>query len=103
MAMGVPYVALLMIGFVTLELFLVTRNLLWVLVALPLYALCWLVCLAEPRFFDLLAVRGTVRLRAGLARHRRWRATSYGALPTVALRRREAPTSVVVESAECGS
>jgi type IV secretion system protein VirB3 len=81
MALGVPYAALLANAFVTLELFLVTRNLLWLLVAVPLHGLAWLVCLAEPRAFELLAVWGQVRARAGFRGRRRWRAVSYGAFP----------------------
>jgi type IV secretion system protein VirB3 len=79
MALGVPYAALLANAFVTLELFLVTRNLLWLLVAAPLHGLAWLVCLAEPRFFELLAVWGNVRARTGFRGRQPWCALSYGA------------------------
>ncbi len=79
MALGVPYVALLANALLTLELFLVTRNLLWLLVAAPLHSLAWLVCLAEPRAFELLAVWAQVRARAAFGGRRRWRAVSYGA------------------------
>jgi type IV secretion system protein VirB3 len=79
MALGVPYAALLANAFLTLELFLVTGNLLWLLTALPLHGLAWLVCLAEPRAFELIAVWGRVRSRAGFRGWRRWRAVSYGA------------------------
>ncbi len=78
MALGVPYAALLANAFITLELFLVTRNLLWLLVALPLHGLAWLICLAEPRAFELLAVWAQVRARAGFRGRHRWRAISYG-------------------------
>jgi len=79
MALGVPYAALLANAFLTLELFLVTRNLLWLLVAVPLHGLAWLVCLAEPRTFELLAVWAQVRARAGFGGRQPWRAVSYGA------------------------
>jgi len=79
MALGVPYVALLVNAFLTLELFLVTRNLLWLLIAMPLHGLAWLVCLAEPRAFELLAVWAQIRARAGFRGRQRWRAASYGA------------------------
>jgi type IV secretion system protein VirB3 len=79
MALGVPYAALLANAFLTLELFLVTRNLLWLLLAVPLHGLAWLVCLAEPRAFELLAIWGQVRARAGFRGRRPWRAVSYGA------------------------
>jgi type IV secretion system protein VirB3 len=78
MALGVPYAALLVNAFVTLEMFLVTRNLLWLLTAVPLHSLAWLICLAEPRSFELLAVWGQVRARAGFRGRHPWRAVSYG-------------------------
>jgi type IV secretion system protein VirB3 len=87
MALGVPYAALLANAFLTLELFLVTANLLWLLIALPLHGLAWLVCLAEPRAFELVAVWGRVRSRAGFRGRRRWRAVSYGAFRPSAPRR----------------
>jgi len=80
LALGVPYGALLANAFLTMELFLVTRNLLWLGLALPLHGLAWLVCLAEPRFFELLGVWGRVRARGGFCSKKRWRAVSYGAL-----------------------
>jgi type IV secretion system protein VirB3 len=79
MALGVPYAALLANAFLTLELFLVTRNLLLLLIALPLHGLAWLVCLAEPRAFELLAVWAQVRARAGFRGRQRWQTVSYGA------------------------
>ena len=79
MAWGVPYAALLANAFLTLELFLVTRNLLWLLIAGPLHGLAWLVCLAEPRAFELLAAWAQIRARAGFGGRRSWGAVSYGA------------------------
>ncbi len=102
MALGVPYAALLANAFITLELFLVTRNLLWLLVAAPLHGLAWLVCLAEPRAFELLAVWGQVRSRSGFRGRRPWRAASYGAFrPHGACRTGAVPRAVVC-SADAG-
>jgi type IV secretion system protein VirB3 len=98
LALGVPYAALLVNGLVALELFLVTQNLLWILVCVPLHGLAWLVCLAEPRFFELLAVWAQVRSRGGLGGHRRWRAVSYGAFKVSRTLRRAEIGLVVVES-----
>lgn len=100
MAFGVPYVALLVNAFLTLELFLVTRNLLWLLVAVPLHGLAWLVCLAEPRAFDLLAVWGQVRGRAGFRSHHAWRAVSYGAFRSSTIGAARRLPSPIVEAAE---
>jgi type IV secretion system protein VirB3 len=96
MALGVPYAALLANAFVTLELFLVTRNLLWLLVAVPLHGLAWLVCLAEPRAFELLAVWAQVRARAGFRGRHRWRAISYGPFRPTRVGRATSPPWPVV-------
>lgn len=99
LALGVPYAALLVNTLVTMELFLMTRNLLCLLICLPLHGLAWLACLAEPRFFELLAVWGQIRVRGGHPSHRAWAARSYGCLPQGAGNDRHLPV-VIVESAE---
>jgi len=98
LALGVPYAALLLNALVTLELFLMTRNLVWLLVCVPLHGLAWLACLAEPRFFDLLAVWATVRARAGRGTSRPWHAQSYASLRRQPASTRGAIGAVVVES-----
>jgi type IV secretion system protein VirB3 len=100
MALGVPYAALLANAFLTLELFLMTRNLLWLLIAVPLHGLAWLVCLAEPRAFDLLAVWGRVRARAGFGGRHRWRAASYGAFRPYGVRGATDSPRPVVDATE---
>ena len=101
LALGVPYSALLVNSLVTLELFLMTRNLLCLLICLPLHGFAWLACLAEPRFFELLAVWGQVRARGGSRGTRAWRARSYGCLRATA-RRGAGDITLVVESQEAG-
>ena len=101
LALGVPYAALLMNSLVTMELFLTTRNLLCLLICLPLHGFAWLACLAEPRFFELLAVWGQVRARGGSRGSRAWRARSYGCLRAAVANGRGAVTAVV-ESQEVG-
>jgi type IV secretion system protein VirB3 len=81
MALGVPYVAVLGNALVTLELFLVTRNLLWLCAAGPIHLATLLVCVSEPRFFELLQVWVVARQRARFRRASRWGAVSYGPLP----------------------
>ena len=81
MAFGVPYVAVLGNALITLELFLVTRNLFWLLAAVPSHLATFLVCVSEPRFFDLLQVWAITRSRARFARSGRWGTVSYGPLP----------------------
>lgn len=99
LALGVPYAALLLNAMLTMELFLTTHNLLCLLICVPLHGFAWLACLAEPRFFDLLAVWGQVRLRGGYGRARAWRARSYGCFRTGGSRP-ALPAAAVVESAE---
>ena len=67
MAFGVTYSALLANAVVTVELFLLTRNLLWLLACIPVHGLFWLLCLSEPRFFDLALCGARRAVRACLA------------------------------------
>ena len=80
MAFGVTYSALLVNAIVTVELFLLTRNLLWLLVCLPVHGVFWLLCLSEPRFFDLGLLWGRTRGPGLLRNGRYWRANGYSAL-----------------------
>ena len=81
MAFGVTYSALLVNAVVTVELFLLTRNLLWLLVCVPVHGVFWLLCLTEPRFFDLALLWGRTRGPGLLGNGRLWRANGYSALP----------------------
>jgi type IV secretion system protein VirB3 len=100
MAFGVTYSALLVNAVVTVELFLLTRNLLWLLVCVPVHGVFWLLCLSEPRFFDLGMLWGRTRGPGLLRNGRYWRANGYSALaldlPNFAGRRRASPSTVVV-------
>lgn len=98
LALGVPYAALLVNGLVTLELFLTTRNLLCLLICVPLHGLSWLACLAEPRFFEILSVWVQVRVRGGFRESRAWRARSYGCLRGPSRRGAESFAAVVEHS-----
>lgn len=98
MAFGVTYSALLVNAVVTVELFLLTRNLLWLLVCVPVHGIFWLLCLSEPRFFDLALLWGRTRGPGMLGNGRYWRASGYSALaldlPDVEGRRRSLPSVV---------
>ena len=80
MRWGVTYAALLGNLVFTLETFLLTRNLLTLLLCVPIHGLCALLCARDPRFFDLLLLWGQTRLPALLANARLWRASSYSPL-----------------------
>lgn len=80
MRWGVTYSALLLNGMLTMEIFLLTKNLLTLLMAAPIHGLCALLCARDPRFFDLLLLWGRTRIPALLANARLWRSSSYSPL-----------------------
>jgi len=80
MRWGVTYAALLGNAVFTLEAFLLTRNLLTLLICLPIHATCMLLCTRDARFFDLVALWARLRLPALLANLRHWRVSSYSPL-----------------------
>jgi type IV secretion system protein VirB3 len=80
MRWGVTYSALLFNLVFTLEAFLVTKNLLTLLLCAPIHGICGLLCARDARFFDLLLLWGRTRLPAVLANLRRWNASSYSPL-----------------------
>jgi type IV secretion system protein VirB3 len=77
MRWGVTYAALLANLVVTMEVFLLTRNLLTLLLCLPVHGVSALLCARDPRLFDLLLLWGQVRLPALLTTLRFWKASSY--------------------------
>lgn len=96
---GVTYSALLFNLVFTLEAFLVTRNLLTLLVAFPIHGASVLLCGRDARYFDLLLLWGRTRLPALLANGRWWGAASYSPLPLQPPRssgRRRADPAVVI-------
>jgi len=85
MALGVTYGAALANGMLTVELFLLTRNLLALLVCLPVHGILWILCAVEPRFFELLLLYVRTRRRNPGSRVV-WRAASYAPAPFRSLR-----------------
>jgi type IV secretion system protein VirB3 len=98
MAFGVTYSAMLVNAVVTVELFLVTRNLLWLFACLPVHGVFWLLCLSEPRFFDLGLLWGRTKGPALFRNGGWWRANAYSPLaldlPNAAARRRSVPVAL---------
>jgi type IV secretion system protein VirB3 len=80
MRWGVTYSALLVNGVLTMEIFLVTKNLLTLLLAAPIHGICALLCARDPRFFDLALLWGRTRIPALLANARFWKSSSYSPL-----------------------
>lgn len=80
MRFGVTYVALLFNAALTMEVFLLTKNLLVLLLAIPIHGVCMLLCARDPRYFDLLLVWSKTRLLSYFCSIRYWKAASYSAL-----------------------
>src|ERR1700691_3337313 len=81
MRWGVTFSALLFNLVFTMETFLLTKNLLTLLIALPIHGVCALLCARDARFFDLILLWGRTRMPAYLTNFRIWRASSYSPLP----------------------
>ena len=96
MRWGVTYSALLFNMVFTMETFLLTKNLLTLLLAAPIHGVCMLLCTRDARFFDLIFLWGRTRGPAALRNLRFWRASSYCPLvldlPNARGRRRAMPT-----------
>lgn len=98
MRWGVTYSALLFNLVFTMEAFLLTKNLLTLLMALPIHGICVLLCLREPRIFDLFVLWTRTRLLAHVSNYRVWKASSGSPLSLDAPDihgRRKGPVGVV--------
>ena len=97
MIWGVTYSAVMLNAMAVMEFFLVTKNLLVLLIAIPVHGVGVLLCARDPRFFDLALLWGRTRLPALFSNSRFWRASSCSPLaidlPSPAGRRR-APVTV---------
>jgi type IV secretion system protein VirB3 len=80
MRWGVTYSALLCNMMFTLEAFLLTKNLLTLLLSGPIHGICMLLCARDARFFDLVLLWARTRLPAVFANLRVWKASSYSPL-----------------------
>src|SRR6266478_5386537 len=92
---SVTFSALLFNLVFTMEVFLLTKNLLTLLIAVPIHGVCALLCARDARFFDLILLWGRTRMPSHLANFRVWKASSHGPLlfdlPNLAGRRRLSP------------
>lgn len=80
MRWGVTFSALLVNLVFTMEIFLFTKNLLALLIAIPIHGVCALLCARDARFFDLLFLWGRTRLPALLGNARVWHASTASPL-----------------------
>jgi type IV secretion system protein VirB3 len=96
MRWGVAYEALLLNLVVTMEVFVMTRNLLTLLIAIPIHGICALLCARDARFFHLILLWARTRLPAYMGTVPLWGAASYSALlldlPNIYGRRRAVVT-----------
>lgn len=81
MKWGVTYSALLLNMVFTMEVFVLTKNLLALLLALPIHGLSALLCARDPRVFDLAFLWCRTRLPMLAGNYLFWRAVSYSQLP----------------------
>jgi type IV secretion system protein VirB3 len=100
MLWGVTYSAVMLNAMCIMELFLLTKNLLILLLAAPIHGVCMLLCARDARFFDLVLLWGRTRLPALLANLRFWKASSYSPLvldlPDARGHRRRGPARISV-------
>ncbi len=80
MRWGVTYSALLFNMVFTLEAFLLTKNLVTLLVAAPIHGVCLLLSTRDARFFDLILLWSKTRLPALFGNLRVWKSSSYSPL-----------------------
>jgi type IV secretion system protein VirB3 len=100
MRFGVTYLALLGNLVFTMEGFLLTKNLLVLLIAVPIHGVCALLCARDARFFDLLLVWGKTRMPGYFESLKFWNGASYSPLeldlPSIDGRRRAQPQGIVI-------
>ena len=80
MRFGVTYAALLLNAAFTMEVFLLTKNLLVLLLMLPVHGVCMLLCARDARYFDLLMMWMKTRLLGYFCSLRFWKGASYSPL-----------------------
>ena len=80
MRFGVTYMALIFNAVFTMEVFVLIKNPLVLLIALPIHGVCMLLCARDARYFDLLLVWVKTRLVAYFCTIRFWKGASYSPL-----------------------
>jgi type IV secretion system protein VirB3 len=80
MRWGVTYSALLFNLVFTMEVFLLSKNLLTLLLAIPIHGLCMILCARDARFFDLMLMWARTRIPAFLSNLSLWKASTYSPL-----------------------
>jgi type IV secretion system protein VirB3 len=79
--LGVPLSAVIVEIVFTLEAFIFTKNLLHLLWIFPAHGICYLICMREPRIFELIALWLQTKFLCWLGNIRFWKTSSYSPLP----------------------
>jgi type IV secretion system protein VirB3 len=78
MRWGVTYSGLLINGVLVVEMFLLTKNMLWLLAFFPIHAVLALLLLNDNRYFELLGLWGKTKgWNWSFGNSRYWKANSY--------------------------
>ncbi len=80
MRWGVTYSALLFNMVFTLEVFLLSKNLLTLLCCVPIHLVCLALCARDARFFDLVSLAARTHWPTLWSNGRYWKASSYSPL-----------------------
>lgn len=96
MRFGVTFMALVFNAVFTMEVFIVAKNPLVLLIALPIHGVCMLLCARDARYFDLAMLWAKTRLVAYFCSIRYWKGASYSplnsSLPTITGKRKASVT-----------
>src|SRR6202030_2435078 len=102
MRFGVTYMALIFNAVFTMEVFILTKNLFVLLIAIPIHGVCALLCARDARYFDLLLVWAKTRMLAYFESLRLWKGASYSPLeldlPDVNGRRKVRQVGLVISA-----
>jgi type IV secretion system protein VirB3 len=94
---GVPYLAMMANMVLTMELFLIVKNPLMLLLAIPLHGTGMLLCSRDARIFELGMLWAQTRMPGLLGNLLAWRGNTYSPLvldaPNLEGRRRREPTA----------
>lgn len=90
MKAGVTWAGIVIGGITVIEIFLMTRNLLWLLAYIPIHGILALLMMHECRFFELLGlwgrtkginyINGSLNPRYWAESRKHWKASSYSPL-----------------------
>ncbi len=94
---GVPYLAMMFNLVLTMEVFLIVKNPLILLGAIPIHGLCMLLCSRDARIFELGSLWAQTRMPGVMGNLLVWRGNTYSPLvldlPSIRGRRRREPTA----------